>query len=71
LADRPPAEGINSNSINHGLAGQNVLFADGHIRFLSTRKIGADDDIYTNRDGRVGAGLDVSDIVLGYSSARP
>jgi prepilin-type processing-associated H-X9-DG protein len=71
LADRPPAEGINSNSINHGLTGQNVLFADGHVRFLTTRKIGVDEDIYTNRDGRVGAGLDVSDIVLGYSAARP
>lgn len=71
LGDRPPAEGITSNSINHGLAGQNVLFADGHVRFLLTRKIGANDDIYVNRDGRVAAGLDVSDMVLGYSSARP
>jgi prepilin-type processing-associated H-X9-DG protein len=71
MADRPPAEGIMSNSINHGLAGQNVLFADGHVSFLTTRIYGAGDDIYTNRDGKVGAGLDVGDIVLGYSSARP
>lgn len=71
MADRPPAEGILSNSINHGLVGQNVLFADGHVRFLTTRTFGGGDDIYTNRDGKVGAGLDVSDIVLGYSSARP
>jgi prepilin-type processing-associated H-X9-DG protein len=71
MADRPPAVGILQNSMNHGGAGQNVLFADGHVKFLSERSFGAGDDIFLNRDGKVGAGLDAADIVLGYSAARP
>ena len=71
MADRPPAEGILQNSINHGVTGQNVLFADGHIRFLRQRTFGLGDDIFLNRDNQVAAGLDLSDVVLGYSSARP
>jgi prepilin-type processing-associated H-X9-DG protein len=71
MADRPPAEGVMLNSINHGGTGQNVLFADGHIKFLPKRTIGGEDDIFINRDGIVAAGVDASDIVLGYSGARP
>jgi prepilin-type processing-associated H-X9-DG protein len=71
MADRPPAEGVPKNSINHNLTGQNVLFADGHVTFLVQRTYGAGDDIFLNRNGQVGAGVDFSDIVLGYSSARP
>jgi prepilin-type processing-associated H-X9-DG protein len=76
MADRPPAEGIlnkegkPSNSINHGGDGQNVLFADGHVQFLPKRTFG-EDDIFLNRDRKVAAGLDATDIVLGYSAARP
>ena len=71
MADRPPSGEILGNSINHGGAGQNVLFADGHVQFLSGRSFGAGDDIFLNRDGKVAAGLDATDFVLGYSSARP
>jgi prepilin-type processing-associated H-X9-DG protein len=71
MADRPPAEGVLRNSINHGGTGQNVLFADGHVRFLPLRTLGADDDIFLNRDNIVAAGLDATDTVLGYSAARP
>jgi prepilin-type processing-associated H-X9-DG protein len=76
MADRPPTEGVlnnegmPSNSINHGGAGQNVLFADGHVQFLPKRTFG-EDDIFLNRDRKVAAGLDATDIVLGYSAARP
>lgn len=71
MSDRPPAEGVMRNSINHGISGQNVLFADGHVRFLRQRTFGLGDDIFLNRDNQVAAGLDLSDVVLGYSSARP
>jgi prepilin-type processing-associated H-X9-DG protein len=70
MADRPPAEGLLLNSINHGGTGQNVLFADGSVQFLANRTRGGD-DIFINRAGRVAAGLDAADIVLGYSAARP
>ena len=72
MADRPPSEGIVTNSINHGGGGQNVLFADGHLVFISGRTIGTeDDDIFLNADNRVAAGRGARDIVLGYSAARP
>jgi len=70
MADRPPAEGVLSNSINHSGTGQNVLFADGAVHFMPLRTR-ADDDIFLNRERRVAAGLDVSDTVLGYSGSRP
>jgi prepilin-type processing-associated H-X9-DG protein len=70
MADRPPAEGVKLNSINHGGDGQNVLFADGHVQFLVRRALGTDEDIFLNRAKVVAAGLDVADVVLGYSSAR-
>jgi hypothetical protein len=70
MADRPPAEGVLTNSINHAGIGQNVLFADGSVLFMPQRTRG-DDDIFINRDKRVAAGLDITDIVLGYSGARP
>jgi prepilin-type processing-associated H-X9-DG protein len=71
MADRPPSEGVRGNSVNHGGAGQNVLFADGHVHFLPERTFGNGDDIFLNRDQRVAAGIDPFDIVLGYSASRP
>ena len=47
------------------------LFADGHVIFLPQRTYGNGDDIFVNRDGKTAAGVDATDIVLGYSSARP
>ncbi len=72
LADSPPAEGDSGNSVNHGGRGQNVLFLDGHTRFVSQRSIGdPNDDIFLNRDNCVAAGKDQLDVVLGPSAARP
>jgi prepilin-type processing-associated H-X9-DG protein len=51
---------LNINSINHNRRGQNVLFGDGHIKFLKTRFIGiAEDDIYTLQDTDVYQGCEV------------
>jgi prepilin-type processing-associated H-X9-DG protein len=74
MADRPPfrADGhCNSpnNSPNHGGAGQNVLFTDGHVAFLNTRLFQGD-DIYLNRAHEVAPGKDPSDTILGVSEAQ-
>jgi hypothetical protein len=72
LADSPPSDGIPSNSANHDGTGQNVLFLDGHFRFVTQRHVGnPDDDIFLNRDNRVAAGVDAQDNVLGRSATRP
>jgi prepilin-type processing-associated H-X9-DG protein len=71
MADRPPAEGVVKNSVNHGGMGQNVLFSDGHVVFLPERTYGDGDDIFLNRDHKVAAGLGATDVVLGFSAARP
>src|SRR5436309_9956542 len=72
LADRPPSDGTPGNSPNHGGAGQNVLFLDGHVRFVPGRTIGdPDDDIFLNRANTVAAGVDNRDVVLGASASRP
>jgi prepilin-type processing-associated H-X9-DG protein len=70
MADRPPAEGVQFDSINHDGKGQNVLFADGHVQFLTGRAFGADLDIFRNRADKVASGVDAADIVLGYSAAK-
>jgi prepilin-type processing-associated H-X9-DG protein len=48
------------NSINHNRRGQNVLFGDGHIKFLKSRFTGiSEDDIYTLQDTDVYQGCEV------------
>jgi prepilin-type processing-associated H-X9-DG protein len=59
-----------ANSPNHGGRGQNVLFTDGHVAFLTSRLIGPD-DIFLNKHRHVAAGVDPDDTVLGVSEARP
>jgi prepilin-type processing-associated H-X9-DG protein len=54
-----------ANSRNHGGAGQNVLFADGHVEFVTNPFCGAKkDNIYTVSGGADGA-LTTSKIVTG------
>lgn len=71
MADSPPALAGPGNSPNHAGVGQNVLFQDGHVKFMTVRHLPGRDDIFRNRADLVGAGLDVQDTVLGYSSAQP
>lgn len=74
VADLPPLKGeapvVNGgNSVNHGGNGQNVLFTDGHLRYVTTRAhLG--DDIYTNDRHEQAAGCHPGDNVLGHSGAR-
>lgn len=72
-SDRPPRPGDvgdPDNSPNHGGLGQNVLFADGHVEFLGTAKLG-DDLLYRNADGRIAAGAGFQDVCIGVSEATP
>lgn len=71
LADLPtpgasPADGPTSP---HG-KGQNILFADGHVRYSLFSTVN-DDDIYKNQVGRVRAGLHRLDASLGRATDVP
>lgn len=72
VADRPPRadEADSDNSPNHAGTGQNVLFAGGNVRWL-TRPLLGTDDLFHNRIGKVGAGLNRFDSVIGVSEATP
>ena len=72
VSDRPPRvdDGPSANSPNHLGRGQNVLFADGNVRWLTTANF-AGDDLFHNQAGMVGAGLGSSDTVIGVSEATP
>jgi hypothetical protein len=59
-------------SNNHGSWGQNVLFEDTSVKFLTKSKIeGSGDDFFTNDAGQVAAGLNQNDSVIGGSQASP
>jgi len=75
LADCPSVPGpdgeLRGNSPNHR-GGQNVLYIGGHVRFWNDPHHGVEDDnIYLNRLGKVAAGVDQWDTVLGCSDDRP
>jgi prepilin-type processing-associated H-X9-DG protein len=70
FADRAPPGRALSNSTNHGGRGQNVLYLDGHVQFVTIRNL-AGDDIYLNRANCVAAGLGSRDTVLGPSASQP
>ena len=60
------------SSFNHGRSGQNVLFEDGHVKFLTKcTDEGCPDHIYLNDDGQPTAGVHRDDAVIGSSSAHP
>lgn len=75
LADRPSVQGTEGedrgNSDNHH-GGQNVLYLEGNVRFCRDPYAGIDgDNIYLNREGKVAAGVNQWDAVLGCSDDRP
>lgn len=71
MSDRPPYDDGADNSPNHGKKGQNVLFQDGTVKFLNDRSLPFDSDIFKSRSGKVAAGDDEDDAVLGHSASRP
>ncbi|HVC94974.1 MAG TPA: DUF1559 domain-containing protein [Pirellulales bacterium] len=71
MADAPQEEQPGCRSTNHGGRGQNVLFDDFHVGFLTNCCL-ADhgDHIYHNAHGYIGAGVHVDDSVIAQSGAR-
>ena len=72
LADAP-LESLRNSVITTHSRGQNVLFADGHVRMLGTRRRpGTDgDDLFQNDRGFIRAGLHSEDFVLAPSYVSP
>ncbi len=67
-----PSDRPDHQSENHGGLGQNVLFENGSVKFLTQSKPeGSNDDIFTNDAGLVAAGLQQNDSVVGASQTAP
>jgi hypothetical protein len=72
LADAPSLHLANRQSANHGGRGQNVLFEDGHVDYLTNcRMSDCTDDVFHSDRGYVEAGRHFGDSVIGHSADRP
>jgi hypothetical protein len=72
MSDAPSDKLAGRQSANHGGHGQNALYEDGQIKFLPTVPCAqVPDDPFYNLEGRVRAGLNSRDHVIGISSDRP
>lgn len=71
MADAPGSlPGLQST--NHGGRGQNVLFEDAHVEFVtSSRPFEQADDFYANDLGQVAAGIHRDDSVIGSGTSPP
>lgn len=72
LADAPSHDLADRMSGNHGACGQNLLFEDFHVEYVTgCRSRACRDHIFENRNGQQAAGLDRDDVVIGPSDASP
>ncbi|ADB16999.1 hypothetical protein Psta_2329 [Pirellula staleyi DSM 6068] len=72
LGDAPCDSQPGRRSSNHGGRGQNVLYEDGHIAFISCHDCDSlPDDPFHNHQGAVAAGTDPNDSVLGHGFDSP
>ena len=72
MADAPREERPDRQSADHGGRGQNVLFEDGHVDFLtSSQPSGWSDDIFANDRNQVAAGVHRDDSVIVSSGVAP
>ncbi len=72
MSDAPSIQLTDHRSANHGGCGQNLLFEDGHIRYvadLNSEVLG--DHPFENRLGWMEAGIDVNDAVIAPSFSPP
>ena len=59
-------------SHHHGGRGQNVLFEDGHVFFITqTRAAGGRDNLFLNDANQIAAGLHPNDAVIAAGAVRP
>lgn len=71
LCDAPSSEAAGM-SPNHGGSIIQVLYPDGRVAVLTSAKVnGGHDDMFSNFEGKVGAGYGRDDVVLGPSDATP
>jgi hypothetical protein len=72
MADAPREDRPDHQSDDHGGRGQNVLFEDGHVGFLTSSHPSAlADDIFANDNNLVAAGLQRDDSVIASSGVTP
>ena len=70
LADAPSCQNAQRVSNNHGGKGQNTLFEDGHVEYVSGGTIG-EDALFENNMGLVAPGADRFDSVVAPSWVTP
>ena len=72
MADAPNSAWMDLRSLNHGGRGQNLLFGDGHVRFVvECVGDGCLDHPFQNHFGRPEAGVNENDSVIGSSFWSP
>jgi hypothetical protein len=70
VADRPSMTLVGRRSANHGGRGQNCLFEDGHVAFVSGDSVG-EDPIFINDYNLVAPGCRPEDNVIAPSHLSP
>lgn len=70
MSDAPSLQLAGHRSINHGGRGDNILYEDGHIRYVVESNTDGDDP-FVNRLGWMEAGLDINDSVVAPSFTPP
>jgi len=72
VADRPDPANPEPRSLNHASQGQNVLFEDGRVAFLTTpASLTSRDHFFVNDQGAIGPGMHRDDSVVVSSTAEP
>ena len=69
MADAPNDGGERSSNHPDGI--HHVLFEDGHVKRLAPGDLHGDDHLFKNHDGKVAAGIDEEDAVIGDSEDQP
>lgn len=69
MADAPDESG--ERSTNHADGAHHVLFEDGHVRRMLAPDLHHEDHLFRNHDGKVAAGVDEEDAVIGDSHDMP